>query len=283
MNPRVRRSWWRRRPPAAPPTGPSSDDVPTNGPTTRPQVVLLELPTAVLDFTALRDSGFGEGPIGLAGAAVLRTLACAGRRLDDGTEFDRALAAAVTAGIFAGDLDHGWDEADPDGHHDNTWLGAKYRTAGYVLDVLQSPKPYSDALPAVTDLRSMGVRPVAIPFLGSARTAARLGPELTARLEFPDVPPVESLPELLSAISDHSGVARTDVRAVTATRAMTEAAMAAGLGTVWVDRVGRIRSSVYDGRTGTSRTFRWGSGTTPMIVDDLPAAVRFLSELPAPA
>src|SRR4051794_36984357 len=137
MTARASRGWFRRRTPQTPvpepAPEPAPDDVPTASPSARPQVVLIELPAAVFDLTPLHEHGFGEGPIGLAGEAVLETLTCAGRKLDDGTEFDRVLAAATAAGILAGDLDHGWDEADPDGHYDNTWLGARFRTDGFVL------------------------------------------------------------------------------------------------------------------------------------------------------
>ncbi len=281
MDARSRRSnWFRRRKPVASGSEPPSDDVPTALPTARPAVVLVELAAAVLDLTPLGKWGFGDGPIGLAGTAVLETLACAGRQLDDSAEFDRVLAAAIAAGIFAGDLDHEWNEADPDGHYDNTWLGDQYRIDGFVLHLLQTLVPQSDAVAAVATLKSLGIRPVAIPFLGSARTKALLGPEMADVFEFADVDPAESLPGLVASIAGGSGVAHTEISAVTATRAMTEAAMAAGCGTVWVDRGARIRAFVYHAQARRSLNYRWGSTPpVPAIVDDLPAAVRLLSEV----
>jgi len=276
-SPSQRSRWFRRLTPPAPDIDPPSDDVPTQPPTGRPAVVLIELAAAVLDLDSLGQSGFRGGPVGRAGQAVLRTLACAGNQLNDGVQFDRVMAAAIAAGIDAGDLDHGWDDADPDGHYDNTSLGAKYRTDGFVLHLLESLRPHPDAVTAIRTLKSLGVRPVAIPFLDARRTSALLGPGLGEVVEFVDVDPVDSLPELITSIADRTGVERTDISVVTATRAVTEAAMAAGFGTVWIDREKGVRGSSYDVRTRRSLSYRWGSTPpVPAIADDFGATLPLL-------
>lgn len=265
--------------PAQPRPEPPSDDVTTCAPGQRPSVVLVELAAAVLDLAPLHDAGFSEGPIGQAGAAVLATLVCAGAGLDDPDNFDRVMRDAVAAGIFAGDLNHSWNEADPDGHYDNTWLGERYRTEGYVLEQLQRVRPHPDVPAAVTALRSAGVRLVAIPFLAAARTRPLLGLELAEAFEFPDVAPAASLTELIKSVAAGTGSDSAAIAVIATGHAITTAAMESGLGTVWLDRTKRVRGSVYT--RGKSFTYRWSStAPVPAIVDDFPDAARLLLTLP---
>ncbi|MEO7979826.1 MAG: hypothetical protein ABI807_02820, partial [Sporichthyaceae bacterium] len=164
----ARRRWWRLRgarpaPPApAVSADPTTHDVPTAAPTRRPVVVLVEVPGAILDLAPLRGWGFNDGPTGLAGEHLLTALACAGAGLDDDPTFDAVMSTALIGAIRAGDLAHSYDQADPDGHYDNTGIEKIYRTDGAVLRGLEALPVHSESPGAVA--------------LGVAPRGARAGP-----------------------------------------------------------------------------------------------------------
>ena len=251
---------------------------PHPAPSHRPSVVILELPVAVLDMGPLQRWGFNEGPSGLAGESLLTSLPCAASALDDSDTFDATLATALETAIRAGDLDHAWNDADPDGHYDNTWLADLYRTRGLVLQQLQGMAAYAAATPALEHLTSAGIRVIVAPVLGAARTRSLLTPALLDAVEVATVDAAPSLPSLLTSLADDAGIPRHDVAVIAGTTSVARAAMHAGLGTIWVDRNGRTRSSRY--QDGVAHSYRWSNTLpVPAISDDLAAAADMLVAL----